>query len=101
MLEPSAQATGNINDNLASTLAPYLKRVTAYTTVFGTVGSTADAQRLLLDGKAAVFINKSYVMMPESFNVSALQDGDYVGVASVPQDMKAWTVLMHEGGMSA
>ena len=91
--------SGNIDENLACVLAPYLQRVSAYTTVFGKVDDIAHALQLL-HTKLAVFVNRSYVMMPKNLKLSALQDQDCVAVTSVHQDMLPWNAIMYEGGMT-
>lgn len=91
--------SGNIDENLACALAPYLQRVSAYTTVFGKVDDIAHALQLL-DEKLAVFVNRSYVMMPKNLKLSALQDQDCVAVTSVHQHMLPWNAIMYEGGMT-
>jgi len=89
--------SGNIDENLACVLAPYLQRVSAYTTVFGKVEDIAHALQLL-HTKLAVFVNGSYVMIPKNLKLSALQDQDCVAVTSVHQDMLPWNAIMYEGG---
>lgn len=93
------QVSGNIDENLACVLGPYLQRVSAYTTVFGKVDDIAHALQLL-DEKLAVFVNRNYVMMPKNLKLSALQDQDCVAVTSVHQDMLPWNAIMYEGGMT-